>query len=84
MNEGRKLWPFPSLCASFLEALGLSLPRFISGEFRLGVSEKLRDRRLERFLWSGMAVVVFDLVSDLAFGRVLSSSISSAPPSRLG
>ena len=31
-----------------------------------------------------MAVVAFDLVSDLAFGRVLSSSVSSAPPSRLG
>ncbi|KAF2555185.1 hypothetical protein F2Q68_00016871 [Brassica cretica] len=70
----------PSLCASFLEALGLSLPRFRSGEFRLEVSEKLRDRRLEGFLWSGMAVVAFDLVSDLAFGRVLSSSVSSAPP----
>ena len=74
----------PSLCATFLEALGLSLPRLKSGEFRLGVSEKLGDRRLEGFLWLDMAVVAFDLVSDQAFGRVLSSSVSSAPLSRLG
>ncbi|KAF3540787.1 hypothetical protein F2Q69_00019452 [Brassica cretica] len=79
----RRPW-CPSEAPSELGVFSCGVPITRSGEFRLGVSEKLRDRRLEGFRWSGISVVAFDLVPDLAFGRVLSSSVSSAPPSRLG